>query len=187
MLEAIDHCRRSVDAAQAVVDTVSADDLDRPTPCRDWKVRDLLAHMTWMSRVFAGGLTGGDVPDAPSELGPDPAGDFAEASATALAAWRDVDWSAMNLRLPFSELPAVIGVRVFIGDNSIHTWDLTTALGRPFEIDEALAGPQLDLMQQFYDPTSRGPDASFDLAAPCPPGASTTERLIALSGRRLPR
>jgi uncharacterized protein (TIGR03086 family) len=143
--------------------------------------------MIWMSRVFAGGLTGSEIPDQPAPMGDDPAGEYAATSAAAMAAWRAVDWSAMTLRLPFSELPAAIGVRVFIGDNSIHTWDLATALGRPFVIDEELAGPQLDLMQQFYDPSNRGPDRSFDLAAPCPPGVSTTERLIALSGRRLPR
>ena len=185
--EAIDHCQRSVDAAQAVIDSVVvASDLDRSTPCTDWDVRALLGHMIWMSEVFSGGLTGNDVPDAPADLGEDPARDYAAASASAMEAWRSVDWAAMTLRLPFSELPAAIGVRVFIGDNSIHTWDLATALGRSFVIDEALAGPQLDLMQQFYDPTSRGPQHSFDLAAPCPAGASTTDRLIALSGRRLP-
>ncbi len=186
MIEAIDHCQRSVDAAQAVIDGVGEADLERSTPCADWDVRALLRHMIWMSQVFAGGLTGGDVPDEPAPLGDAPAADFAAGSAAAMAAWRDVDWSAMTLRLPFSELPAAIGVRVFIGDNSIHTWDLATALGRPFAIDEELAGPQLDLMQQFYDPTNRGPDRSFDLAAPVRTGASTTDRLIALSGRRLP-
>jgi uncharacterized protein (TIGR03086 family) len=143
--------------------------------------------MVWMQQVFAGGLTGGEVPEEAAPVSEDASAEFASASAEALDAWRTVDWASMLLRLPFSELPAAIGVRVFIGDNSIHTWDLATALGQPFEIDEALAGPQLDLMQQFYDPTSRGPDASFDLATPAPPGASTTERLIALSGRRLPR
>jgi uncharacterized protein (TIGR03086 family) len=187
MLEAIDHCQRSVDAAQVFIDSVGESDLGRPTPCAHWDVRSLLEHMIWMGQVFTGGLTGGEIPDEPAPLGDDPAGDYAATSAVAMAAWRGVDWSAMTLRLPFSELPAAIGVRVFIGDNSIHTWDLATALGRPFVIDEVLAGPQLDLMQQFYDPTNRGPQASFDLAAPCPSGASITERLIALSGRQLPR
>jgi uncharacterized protein (TIGR03086 family) len=185
-LEAIDHCGRSVEAAQAVIDTVTSTDLRRPTPCAHWEVRDLLAHMIWMQRVFAGGLTGGEIPDEAAPITDDPAGEYAAASATALAGWREVDWPAMTLRLPFSELPAAIGVRVFIGDNSIHTWDLATALGQPFEIDDELAGPQLDLMQQFYDPTNRGPASSFDLATPAPPGATTTERLIALSGRQLP-
>jgi len=184
--ETVGQCQRSVDAAQAVIDTVTAAYLDLPTPCRLWAVRDLLAHMVWMQQVFSGGLTGGEVPPEPTPIGDDVARRFAEAASAALSAWRTVDWGSMLLRLPFSELPAAIGIRVFIGDNSIHAWDLATALGRPFEIDEELAGPQLDLMQQFYDPTSRGPYASFDLATPFPPGASTTERLIALSGRQLP-
>ena len=116
-------------------------------------------------------------------MGDDPAGDFAAAGAAAMAAWRDVDWSAMTLRLPFSELPAAIAVRVFIGDNSIHTWDLATALGQPFAIDEELAGPQLELMQQFYDPDQpRSPGVVRPGHSRSRPVPRPTERLIALSG-----
>ena len=59
--------------------------------------------------------------------------------------------------LPFSTLPAAIGVRVFAGDQLIHGWDLATALGQPFQIPEDLAAAQLEMMRQYYDPSSRGP------------------------------
>ncbi len=89
----------------------------------------------------------------------------------------------MMLALPFSTLPAAIGVRVFIGDQLIHAWDLATALDQPFQIDEDLAATQLEMMRQYYDPANRGPDAAFDLAADWGDPASTSDQLIALSGR----
>ncbi len=179
-------CQRAVDTAQQVLGAVSAGDLDRPTPCASWAVRDLVAHMIWMCQVFAAGLHGDDMPPAPGPIGDDPAATYAAAAAAAMDGWRTADWQDMTLALPFSQLPAAIGVRVFVGDALIHSWDLATALGRPFRIDDDLAATQLEMMQRFYDADNRGPDAAFDLAKACPPDASAGDRLIALSGRDLP-
>ena len=185
-VEAVADCQRAVDSAQQVLDTVTAADLGRPTPCQAWAVRDLVAHMIWMCQVFAGGLTGADIPAGPGPIGDDPAASYAEAAAAVMQGWRTADWQDMTLALPFSELPAAIGVRVFVGDALIHSWDLATALGQPFTIDDDLASAQLEMMERFYNPDNRGPAASFDLATPCPPDATATDRLIALSGRVLP-
>ena len=112
-----------------------------------------------------------------------PASRYAAASAAALQGWRTTEWAEMMLALPFSTLPAAIGVRVFVGDQLIHTWDLATALGQPFQIDEDLAASQLEMMRQYYDPANRGPDAAFDLAADWGDPVTTSDQLIALSGR----
>ena len=184
----VEDCQRAVDTASSVIALVGPEDLGRTTPCDLWDVRTLVAHMIWMCQVFAGGLTGGDVPAEPPEVadGADVLAAYRDAAAAAMEGWRTVDWADMTLQLPFSKLPAAIGVRVFVGDALIHSWDLATALGQPFQIPEDLARPQLELMEQFYDPDNRGPQAAFDLAADCPDGASTSDHLIALSGRTLP-
>jgi uncharacterized protein (TIGR03086 family) len=184
----VEHGQRAVDDAAGMIGQVGDVDLGRVTPCAQWQVRELLAHMIWMQRVFAGGLGDAAVPPEAPEVhdGEDVAGHFARASAAAMDAWRTTDWAEMTLQLPFSQIPAPIGLRVFVGDALIHTWDLARALGQPYAIPDDLAGPQLELMEQYYDPANRGPQAAFDLAAPCPDGASTSDRLIALSGRTLP-
>ena len=177
-------CQRAIDAGAAMVSRVTPADLDRPTPCDQWDVRALVEHMVWMCDVFAAGLEGATPSPSPVPLGADdPSDRYRASSAAAMAGWRTTEWADMMLALPFSTLPAAIGVRVFIGDQLIHTWDLATAVGRPFTIDEDLAATQLALMQQFYDPANRGPAAAFDLAADCPPSAAMSDRLIALSGR----
>ena len=148
-------------------------------------MRALVEHMIWMCDVFAQGLAGAEPPAAPVPLGADdPAARYAAASAAALDGWRTTEWAEMMLALPFSTLPAAIGVRVFVGDQLIHAWDLATALGQPFQIDEDLAATQLEMMRQYYDPANRGPDAAFDLAADWGDPMTTSDQLIALSGRR---
>jgi uncharacterized protein (TIGR03086 family) len=184
----VEDCQRAVDLAAGAIAQVGAGDLDRTTPCDDWQVRDLIAHMIWMGQVFAGGLTGGDVPAAPPVVADDTDLDavYQHTSAAVMDAWRTTEWADLVLQLPFAKLPAAIGVRVFVGDTLIHTWDLSEAIGRPFQIPEDLARAQLDMMEQYYDPANRGPQAAFDLATPCPDDASVSDHLIALSGRRLP-
>jgi uncharacterized protein (TIGR03086 family) len=184
MDEVVVDCQRAVARASAVVETVTTADLGRPTPCDQWDVRALVEHMIWMCDVFAQGLGGQEPPAEPVPLGPDdPASRYAEASGVALERWRTTEWAEMMLPLPFSTLPAAIGVRVFIGDQLIHAWDLATALGQPFQIDEDLAGAQLEMMRQYYDPANRGPGTAFDVAVDWGGAASTSDQLIALSGR----
>ena len=105
-----------------VVDTVTAADLDRPTPCARWDVRALVEHMIWMCDVFAAGPGRCRAARRPRAAGHRrPAARYAAASAAALQGWRTTEWAEMMLALPFSTLPAAIGVRVFVGDQLIHT------------------------------------------------------------------
>ena len=66
----------------------------------------------------------------------------------------------------------------------LHAWDLARALGRELTLPDDLAGAQLAMMQQYYDPAARGPGRGFDLAVEWPESAPVQERLVALSGRR---
>ena len=50
--------RAVVNTSVAVVSHVQADDLDRPTPCAEWTLADLLAHMTAQYRGFAAAARG---------------------------------------------------------------------------------------------------------------------------------
>jgi uncharacterized protein (TIGR03086 family) len=184
MNDPVQDCGRAVDVVGPVVAQVAAADLDRPTPCAQWDVRALVEHLIWMCDVFAAGLAGADPPGAPVPLGDDdPMARYTVSSAAALQGWQTTEWADMMLALPFSTLPAAIGVRVFVGDQLIHGWDLATALGRTFAMPADLAAAQLEMMRQYYDPANRGPEAAFSLATDCPPDASAQDQLLALSGR----
>ena len=68
---------RAIRASVIVVNQVGADDLDRPTPCADWTLARLLAHMTVQHDGFAAAAVGNGGDPALWEvgpLGPDPTG-----------------------------------------------------------------------------------------------------------------
>ena len=52
------HHRTAVTASVDVVNAVTLDDLDRPTPCAGWNLADLLAHMTVQHYGFAAAARG---------------------------------------------------------------------------------------------------------------------------------
>ena len=189
-MDAVDDCRQAVAGAKRLITSVGPGDLARSTPCKDWNVRALIGHMITMCDAFSIALGATDdagyvaPPLADLEL-VDPAPAYGEAAAAALEAWSRPGWADKMLRLPFGTLPGSIGVRIFCGDQLIHTWDLATALGCYFAMPDDLASAQLEMMQRYYDASTRGADQPFDLATDCPPDASVQDRLIALSGRSL--
>ncbi|MDQ4118329.1 MAG: maleylpyruvate isomerase N-terminal domain-containing protein [Actinomycetota bacterium] len=53
--DVVERLRTVVDLAGPVVAGTPDADLDRPTPCADWTVRDLVGHMTDALAMFADG------------------------------------------------------------------------------------------------------------------------------------
>ena len=86
--------RTAVATSVDVVNVVTLDDLERPTPCAGWTLADLLAHMTVQHHGFAAAARGGGdelgiwqpatVADA---IAADPAGTYAAAAADVLDAF----------------------------------------------------------------------------------------------------
>ena len=100
MAEAIEMYRRSVEEFGQRVMAIGADDWNRPTPCSDWSVRDLVRHLVyeelWAPPLLAG-ATVADIGDRfeGDILGDDPQVAWKEAAAHALAAASpDHAWAA---------------------------------------------------------------------------------------------
>ena len=144
--------RRAVALATDVVAQVGGDDLDRPTPCEGWAVRDLLHHMTAQHRGFAAAARGeGDdlaqwAP--PSESDTDPVGAHQRAAANVVAAFAAADLDAAQLTLPD------FGDRTFLArqavsfhaiDYLVHAWDVGASIGVPVRPDDDLLPAALDI------------------------------------------
>src|SRR2546430_5013197 len=83
--------RRTLVATGDIVAALRAGDLDRPTPCAGWTVRDLLAHMIGQHYGFAAAASGEPTELAdwrPRPVGDDPAGGYDESAAPGTAAVR---------------------------------------------------------------------------------------------------
>lgn len=175
----------------AVVSKAAPDDLGRPTPCANWTLGDLLAHMTAQHRGFAAAARGDGADLAHWEirpLGADPAAAYAEAAEDVLAAFAEQDALKRAFALPeFGPGATFRGSRAigfhFI-DYVVHAWDVARTLGLPFDLDDDLGEDALRIASAVPGGDYRlGPGAAFRPVLPVPDDASTLDRILTVLGR----
>lgn len=166
--DVLDRLRSALDTARPVVAATSDADLDRPTPCAEWTVRDLVGHMTATLTLFADD--------------PDTARSFEDAGGAAVAAWSAPGRLAGTATLPFGEVPAPFALEFPVLDVLVHTWDLAQAIGRDVVWDRDSVAASLRFAEStFAGPESRGP--AFDPPVEPPPDADDVTRLVRFLGR----
>lgn len=128
----------TLDTAAAELRRVAAgvrdDQLDAPTPCTEWTVRDLAAHICGLTRAFthtARHEPTGDQAGA-TELAPTWREQVAGDLDTLVAAWRQpAAWrgeaDAGGVTMPSAELATVA-----LDELVLHGWDLARATGQAF-------------------------------------------------------
>ena len=144
--------RRAVALATEVVERVQDDDLDRPTPCEGWTVRDLLRHMAAQHRGFAAAARGrGDVAESwapPAGSDTDPVEAHQAAAADVLVAFAAADLDAAELTLPDfggRAFPARQAMSFHAIDYLVHAWDVGASIGAPVRPDDDLLPAALDI------------------------------------------
>jgi len=149
-----------------------AANLDAPTGCDDWNVRDLLNHMLETQRYFAGSARGEDVspPGAkpPELLSGDPVSDFASASLRPCGDEGVIDKTGPALGIAFS-------------DQLLHGWDLARATGQDSTMPDGLAEQAYGAIHGMFTEEQR--QGVFKPEVAVPEGASAQERLLAYAGR----
>lgn len=160
--------------AADLLDTVTAEDLGRPTPCTEWDVRRLANHLIAQPRVFVTMLQG-------SPPGWNGREDYAENLGAELRTrgnalinlWREVAASGAEVMVDPDWQAAEIAV---------HTWDLATALGRPTaSLNQSVAERALVTMDRILGPVRKGRAFADALAAPA--GSDAYGHLAAYAGR----
>jgi len=159
-----------------VVTAVADDDLDRPTPCRDYTVAALLDHIDGFVGAFvAAGTRTADGTDAPpgpgtaSNLRNDWRSSLPSDLVALVAAWQPDEAYEGMLRAGGIEMPADSVAVVAIEELVIHGWDLARAIGHPYVATPAELGVVDDFFGQF-GPDQRGaaygPERAVNAAAP---------------------
>ncbi|MFJ6854361.1 TIGR03086 family metal-binding protein [Streptomyces sp. NPDC091271] len=180
-------------AARQVQELIRAVDdrqLDGPTPCPDYAVRELIGHLLGLTVAFRdaahkkSGPTTGTPPD--SALPALPA-DWRTALPPLLdelvAAWRSPAALEGMTRAGGVDLPGQVAGMVALNELVVHGWDLARATGQEFRADEGSLRSSEAMLAPGDDDRS-GPDAIFGPPVPVPADAPLADRVIALSGRR---
>jgi uncharacterized protein (TIGR03086 family) len=159
------------------------DQLDAPTPCASFNVRQVLEHMVGGATAFAAAFRGEAA--RPSELGSDVRAMFSPAMAELVEAIRSPGALERTIKAPFGEVSGETFARFVALDGLVHGWDIATATGQPYgpppEVIEAI---EAFAAQAISDDLRDGD--TFALAVVPPPDASPLTRLIAFTGRRAP-
>jgi len=165
---------------------VAPGQLDGPTPCTDFTVRDLLGHLVFVLRRVSALGRGEDLSSVPVTSG---IGDtewsetWNQAAREVLAAWSDADVLERTMVLPFGQLSGAAAIAVYTGEVTIHTWDLATATDQRPEWDDGTVAAALVAYQRVLPPT-RPPGVPFGPAVAIDDDRPLIEVLAAWSGRR---
>lgn len=174
--EAFDH-------THGVIAGVKADQMNDPTPCREWDVAALLAHTTGVVTGI-GSAVAGQAPTTHGDfvLAADVAAQFRAAADAGLAAWRAAGLDG-ETNIGAGPMPKQIALSINLVDTSTHSWDIARATNQAEDLPDDLAIMLLDITKGFLTDEIRQ-FAGFDPPVQLAPDASPTHKLVAYLGRQ---
>ncbi|MCW2673170.1 MAG: hypothetical protein JWP14_1759 [Frankiales bacterium] len=162
---------------QHVLRGIGEDDLSKATPCTEFTVGQLEAHLLGSLSSLTS-LAG-------STLVPASAGDLesriADAARQAVESWMERGLEGPVQAGP-QELPAAIAASILSVEFLVHAWDFASATGQKVAVSDEVATYVLGLAEQIVTPELRE-RAGFDPAIPISADAAALNRLVAFSGR----
>ena len=176
---------------RAAVAGVPADGWQRPTPCSEWTVTQVLQHAALDQRVWGAMVAGtempGENPFAPSgQLGTEPLA-YAEAALdTSGPAWTAIDGAAAGhsvaTPLPQGPMAPAAAAGAAALDAAIHAWDIAVATGQGSPLTPELARALTPVAQSIVEPL-RQYGAYAEALEPAA-GADDAAVLLCYLGRR---
>ena len=184
LLEQYDHALAEVDSR---VHQVGPDQWDRPTPCSEWDVRALVAHLVDECR-WVPYLLGGGTPDeagdrfAGDPLGADPKGAWKEHSTAAREAFGEPGALERHVVLSSGEVSARDYIWELTVDLTVHAWDLARGIGADEHLDHELVRRIHAEVEK--DAAELAASGLYAPPVPVPTHADLQTRLLGLFGRR---
>lgn len=169
------------------VSLVGDDQWSAPTPCTEWDVRRLVAHLVDEQRWVPYLLDGGKVDEAGDRFAGDPLGEDPK------AAWRDAAGAAraafsakgaldQTVSVSYGEISARDYIWAMTVDATVHAWDLARGIGADERLDH-------ELVRRVFHESEKDTDvlAATQLFDPPVKVASNSDlqtRMLAIFGRR---
>lgn len=185
-----DTLQRAVTTCRPIVASVRSEQLDDPTPCQSWKVRDLINHMVDAPTFAAVVMEKGSWSEQPGGPVDHASGDFLtaydEATLRAVASFRADGALSKMLSLPFGEMPGGVFVNIATGDAFTHGWDLAKATGSSTDLNPELATEILETIRPMVPDEFRGQEGEkpFGLEIAVSPDATPADQLAGFLGRQ---
>lgn len=183
--------RRAVEVSRSLVHRITPERLTLPTPCAEWDLAALLAHLAVQHHGFARAVEGERTELAdwrPVPLGDDFVAAYDAAADHVVAAFGAPDAAGRTAYLPEIRdgvtVPATTAMGFHFIDYVVHSWDVAATLGLPVEFDdEVLAAALVVAGQVPVDESSRGSGRAFGPVLGPPPDSPALDRVLATLGR----
>jgi uncharacterized protein (TIGR03086 family) len=182
--ELLDDLGRSLTAVGVLIDGIRPDQWTAPTPCSEWDVQRLVAHLLGMNLVFAAMLADLPRPERGDDLAPDELRLGYRNSSTQLRAAFAGD--GVMEREYTSPLGAATGrerLQIRLYDLLAHGWDLARATDQHLGGLDAVAEQSLRFVEGQLEDDSR--PGRFAPAQDVPAAATALDRLAAFLGRHV--
>lgn len=168
---------------------IGRDRWNNPTPCPEWKVRQLVNHMVMGHRLFTGILRGDATvapgaldPAADDVLGDDPVAAYRAAAADLLAAFDQPGVLERIFHVPVGAVPGIAAVHLRAVEELAHGWDISRATDQHPRFPADVVERQLEFTRDKLADVP--PDQSpFAPPQPVPDDSPPLDRLAALLGR----
>lgn len=180
LLGGVDLLARAVGYAVACLDTASAPDLTRPTPCAGWDLRALLDHVNDSLLALHEAAALGRVFPETGDYAADPIAVLRDRADRLVGAWTP---PVPRREIALGELALTTAIVTTAGalEVVVHGWDVARTCGAHRPVPAGLATELLDLAPLLV--TARDRPGRFAAPVDPPFGAAPGDRLVAFLGR----
>lgn len=175
----------ALDQIHAEIVDIDTADLHRPTPCAEYDVKTLLAHVVAVVRKLAVVGNGGVMAQVadPADDTEDWAGTFGRARADLEQVWQTDSLLPESYTLPWGTMSGCDLLEAYAHEFTVHAWDLCRAADHRTELDPQLADAALDWYRRTIGTEDRSDDGPFAPVRPVADDADVYTRLAAFVGR----
>lgn len=178
--------RAALDQTQRQVAAIQSTDLNQSTPCGEYDVRTLLAHLIAVLRKLEVVGRGGDmarVTDPADDLADDWADVFRRARIDLDQIWAPGSVLDTNYSVPWGSMTGHELLDAYAHEFTVHAWDLSRVTGLDNELDPVLATAALDWYSRNVPADSRPEGGPFAPAVAVADDADEYTRLAGFVGR----
>lgn len=190
-MDQLETLKIALDQLRSVVAGLDESQMETATNCEPWTARQMASHAVNSQLLWVGFLSGTEIVSIEDTMSAKPyEGDLRpltdDAIAQAQAAWGADGTLSKVHTTPFGELPGAAVINFPTIDAMGHAWDLANATGTTIEIPDAAIPGFAAVIENACTDGSRSMGL-FREPADVPDDATATERLMAATGRTIPR
>jgi uncharacterized protein (TIGR03086 family) len=185
-----DMLRRAVLSTRTVLARVGSDQLDGPTPCASWTLRDVVEHLIGSARWYSSCALAGHAPptaDDTTVTDGDLIATYFQASDDTCIAFDAEGILDTVIVMPTGPMSGRAVMALAALDAFTHGWDVARATGQSTDLDPSLADALLAFARNAIGDKLRGHDGSapFAAARAASERASRADQLATFLGRDL--